>query len=85
MTTRTLKQEYIRIDNRLTYIIGNRNLYNFAALFVACMSWWFADNLHSSELYMVFIILGVISGHWIESQIQQNIDATYVKDALSGE
>lgn len=83
MTETTLKQKYVKIDNRLTYIVGYRNLYNFAVLMIACMSVWFGDSLGTPYYYMLAMILFVLGFRWTLVQIRENIDATDVSDTLT--
>jgi Mg2+/Co2+ transporter CorB len=86
MTTKTFKQKFIEIDNRLTYIVGYRNLYNIAVMFVAT---WFIiaaqGELAPSVAPTVFVgafIMLVMSGKWFLTQVRDNIDASDVYDAL---
>jgi hypothetical protein len=83
MTEVTLKQKYVKIDNRLTYIVGYRNLYNFAVLMVACMSVWFGDSLGSPYYYLLAMILFVLGFKWVLVQVRENIDASDVTDTLA--
>lgn len=83
MTETTLKQKYVKFDNRLTYIVGYRNLYNFAVLMIASMSLWFGDSLGTPYYYMLAMILYVLGFKWVIMQVRENIDASDVTDTLT--
>ena len=86
MTAKTLKQKYIEADNRLTFIVGYRNLYNIAVMFV---STWFiivAQNdtvlAATPSLLVGSFIMLVMSMKWFLTQIRDNIDASDVHDVI---
>jgi hypothetical protein len=83
MTTKTLKEEYIAFDKRITFIIGYRNLYAFCVAMIGAMCLYYGDVLSSSNYYMLSMILFVLSGKWFLDQMFENIDATYVQDVLT--
>lgn len=84
--TKTLKQKFIEIDNRLTYIVGYRNLYNIAVMFV---STWFlivAQNEFvgdsATTVFVGAFLMLVMSMKWFLTQIRDNVDASSVYDTL---
>lgn len=89
-TPLTLKQKLMMFDNRITFIVGYRNLFNIAVLF--CCSWFFAMveggafPPEATPTVIVGIFIVVILGlKWCLTQIRENIDASAVHDALSSE
>lgn len=90
MTPPTLKQKLVMFDNRITFIVGYRNLFNIAVLF--CCSWFFAmaeggafpPEATPTVIVGIFIVL-VLGLKWSLMQIRENIDATAVRDALTSE
>ena len=83
MPETTLKQKVVKFDNRITFVVGYRNLYNFAVMFVASMSLYFGDVLGTPYFYMLALILFVLAGKWFLMQVRDNIDAMEVKDTLA--
>jgi hypothetical protein len=83
----TLKVHLNKIDNRLTYILGYRNLYNIAVLFTCS---WFYVALDSGAfsvgiaptVFMGNYLLTVLGLKWFLTQVRENIDASSVRDAL---
>jgi hypothetical protein len=69
------------IDNKLTYVIGYRNLYNIAVLFVALMV-SFAANPLVQALSIVIVVLGL---KWLLTQIRENLDVVYINEMASKE
>ena len=85
---KTFKQKFVEVDNRLTYIVGYRNLYNIAVMFV---STWFIivaqaqGEIAASASPTVFVgafILLVMSMKWFLTQVRDNVDASDVYDEL---
>ena len=85
MTTKTLKQQYIMFDKRMTFIVGYRNLYTFCVAMIGVMCLYYGDTLASPYFYMLAMFLFVLAGKWFTDQVYVNIDATYVQDVLSGD
>lgn len=88
MEAKSLKQKYSELDNRLTYIVGFRNLFNIAVMMVA---FWFIYSgqtgvFADSTIILVggFIML-VMGMKWFLVQTRENIDATEVYDELKAE
>lgn len=82
----SLKQKFIEVDNRLTYIVGYRNLYNIAVMFV---STWFLivaqNEFAGPSATVVFVgafLMLVMSMKWFLTQIRDNVDASSVYDTL---
>lgn len=89
MTTQeTLAQKIRRVDNRLTYVIGYRNLYNISVLF--CCAWFymvvesggFPPTVVPSVVMGTFVVT-VLGLKWFLMQIRENIDASEVRDAIA--
>jgi len=83
MTEQTWKQKLMSFDNKMTFIIGYRNLYNFVVLMIASMSLYYGDVLGTPYFFMLSLLLFVIGFKWFLDQVRENIDALDVKDALS--
>lgn len=83
MTEQTWKQKLMSFDNKMTFIIGYRNLYNFVVLMIASMSLYYGDVLGTPYFYMLSLLLYIMGGKWFLDQARENIDALDVKDALS--
>jgi len=83
MTEQTWKQKLMNFDNKMTFIIGYRNLYNFVVLMIASMSLYYGDVLGTPYFFMLSLLLFVIGFKWFLDQVRENIDALDVKDALS--
>jgi hypothetical protein len=79
------KQKLIQFDNKITFVIGYRNLYNFVVMMIAAMSFYYAEVLVASELYMLALILAVLSCKWFLVQVRDNVDSLDVVDAISSE
>jgi len=90
MTAPTLRERFVKVDNRLTYVVGFRNLYNIAVLsicswfYVALDSGGFSPDVAPTVLMGAFI-LTVLGLKWFLTQIRENIDASAVRDALDTE
>lgn len=83
--TKSFKERYMEIDNKLTFIVGFRNLYNVAVMFVAAWTMIVADaNSNGTTMLVGFVIL-ILGMKWFLTQVRDNIDATDVYDALDGE
>jgi len=83
MLEQTWKQKLMSFDNKMTFIIGYRNLYNFCVLMIASMSLYYGDVLGTPYFYMLSLLLYIMGGKWFLDQVRENIDALDVKDALS--
>jgi len=83
MTEQTWKRKLMGFDNKMTFIIGYRNLYNFVVLMIASMSLYYGDVLGTPYFFMLSLLLFVIGFKWFLDQARENIDALDVKDALS--
>jgi len=83
MTEQTWKQKLMSFDNKMTFIIGYRNLYNFVVLMIASMSLYYGDVLGTPYFFMLSLLLFVFGFKWFLDQVRENIDALDVKDALS--
>ena len=79
------KENLIRFDNKLTYVIGYRNLYNFVIMMLAAMAFYYAEALVAPELYMLCFILAVLSCKWFLMQVRENVDSLDVIDAIADE
>jgi hypothetical protein len=69
------------VDNKLTYILGYRNLYNFAVLFIAYMAFLNPDAV-TKALSLVLVVLGL---KWLLTQVRENLDVVYLNDLASKE
>ena len=85
MTEKTLKATLVEFDNRMTYIVGYRNLYNFVVAAIGAMCLYFGEQLSTPYYYMLALILFVFAGKWFLTQVRENIDAMDVSDALECE
>ena len=83
MTEQTLKQKLIWFDNRMTYIIGFRNLYNFTVMAIGVMCLYFGEQLGTPYYFMLALIMFVFAGKWFLTQVRENIDTMDVTDALT--
>jgi len=77
------KEKLIQFDNKLTFVIGYRNLYNFVVMMIAAMSFYYAEVLVASELYMLSLILAVLACKWFLVQVRDNVDSLDVIDAMA--
>lgn len=78
MAKKNLKQNVIDMDNRLTYVVGYRNLYNICVLMLGAWS-----LLISEPLAIVLGFLLIVMGFkWFLAQARENIDAMDVTDTL---
>jgi len=71
MQAKTFKE----IDNKFTYIIGFRNLYNIAVLFIAAMGF----VLYPATTIAVIILL-VLGLKWFLTQVRENIDTVAINE-----
>jgi hypothetical protein len=71
MQARSFKE----IDNKFTYIIGFRNLYNIAVLFIAAMGFM----LYPATTIAVIILL-VLGLKWFLTQVRENIDTVAISE-----
>ena len=78
MAKKNLKQNVIEMDNRLTYVIGYRNLYNICILMIGAWCLLTPGQL-SSTLGFLLIVMGF---KWFLAQARENIDAMDVTDTL---
>lgn len=64
------------IDNKFTYVIGYRNLYNIAVLFIALMA-FLSNNVTMQALSLIIVVLGL---KWFLTQIRENLDVVYINE-----
>ena len=83
MIEQTWKQKLMGFDNKMTFIIGYRNLYNFVVLMIASMSLYYGDVLGTPYFFMLSLLLFVLGFKWFLDQVRENIDALDVKAVLS--
>lgn len=69
-------KSYSEIDNKFTYIVGYRNLYNIAVLFVAFMAYINPDAV-TKAISLVLIVLGL---KWFLAQVRENIDVVMLNE-----
>ena len=70
-----LLKEY---DNKATFIIGYRNLYNLVGLFISAM--YIAMGSQSEIQSLVGIVIFVLGCKWFLTQCRENIDAMYINE-----
>jgi hypothetical protein len=68
------------IDNKFTYIIGFRNVYNIAVLFVAAMGF-----LLYPATALIVIVLVVLGLKWFLTQVRENIDTVAINEITTSE
>lgn len=68
-------KSFREIDNKFTYIIGFRNLYNIAVLFIAAMGFL----LYPATTIAVIILL-VLGLKWFLTQVRENIDTVAINE-----
>jgi hypothetical protein len=73
------KKTLSEIDNKLTYIVGYRNLYNIAVLMVSVMAYLTPDAI-TKAISLILLVLGL---KWFLTQIRENIDVVYINDQLT--
>lgn len=78
----TLKQKVIKIDNKMTYVVGYRNAYNFCVMMVASMAYLYGEASMNNNYYVIALILFVMAGKWFLTQARENIDAMDAVDAM---
>lgn len=71
MKAKTLKE----IDNKFTYIVGYRNAYNLAVLFIATMGYL----LYPAAMIAVIILI-VLGLKWFLTQVRENIDTVAINE-----
>ena len=70
-----LLKEY---DNKATFIIGYRNLYNLVVLFISAM--YIAMGSQSEIQSFTGIVIFVLGCKWFLTQCRENIDAMYINE-----
>jgi hypothetical protein len=83
MTEKTLKQELISFDNKITFIVGYRNLYTFVVATIGVMCLYFGEQLGTPYYYMLAMIMFVLAGKWFIEQVRMNIEELDVHETLS--
>jgi hypothetical protein len=68
--------EIKKFDNKVTYVIGYRNLYNILIVAFAVVMGMFAAQ--NSLPYYTAVIIGLMAGKWLITQMQENVDALSV-------
>jgi hypothetical protein len=68
------------IDNKFTYVVGYRNTYNIAVLFIAAMAYL----LYPAAMIAV-IILVVLGLKWFLTQVRENLDVVYINEMAAKE
>jgi hypothetical protein len=68
-------KSFREIDNKFTYIIGFRNLYNIAVLFIAAMGY----VLYPATTIAVIILI-VLGLKWFLTQVRENIDTVAISE-----
>ena len=67
------------IDNKLTYAIGYRNLYNIVVLAIGSVMILFS-GLSIAAMSSVGFIIFILGGKWFLHQMTENIDAISVSE-----
>ena len=75
------KKNLDEIDNKLTYVIGYRNLYNIAVLMVAVMAFLTPDAT-TKAISLILVVLGL---KWFLTQIRENLDTVYINEQLTAD
>jgi len=73
-------KKFKEIDNKFTYIVGFRNVYNIAVLFIAAMG--FTLYPATSLVMLVLVVLGL---KWFLTQIRENIDTVAINEMTVSE
>jgi len=68
-------KSFREIDNKFTYIVGFRNLYNIAVLFIAAMG--FVLYPATTLAVIILIVLGL---KWFLTQVRENIDTVSISE-----
>lgn len=76
----TGNKRFSEVDNKLTYIIGYRNAYNIAVLFIALMAYLNPDMI-SRAIALLLIVLGF---KWFLTQVRENIDVVMINEIKTG-
>jgi hypothetical protein len=66
------------VDNKLTYVIGYRNLYNIAVLMIAVMAFLTPDAI-TKAISLILIVLGL---KWFLTQVRENLDVVYINEHM---
>jgi|APCry1669189204_1035204.scaffolds.fasta_scaffold69792_2 hypothetical protein len=82
MTEKTLKQKLISFDNKITFVVGYRNLYTFVVAAIGVMCLYYGEQLGTPYYYMLAMILFVLAGKWFLEQVRVNIDELDVVETL---
>jgi hypothetical protein len=82
MTEKTLKQKLISFDNKITFVVGYRNLYTFVVATIGVMCLYYGEQLGTPYYYMLAMLLFVLAGKWFLEQTRQNIDELDVVENL---
>ena len=85
MSEKTLKQKLISFDNKITFIVGYRNLYTFFEATMGVMCLYYGEQLGTPYYYMLAMIMFVLAGKWFIEQVRSNIEELDVHEALSKE
>lgn len=73
-------KKFKEIDNKFTYIIGFRNVYNIAVLFIAAMGFMLYPA--TSLVMLVLVVLGL---KWFLTQVRENIDTVAISEITMSE
>lgn len=66
-------------DNKATFVIGYRNLYNIVVIFIAGV--YLALAPAGSLQNVAGIIIFIMGCKWFISQCRENLDAMYIEDS----
>ena len=67
------------LDNKLTYAIGYRNLYNIVVMAVGFVGGLFY-TVQGNIPNLIFIVITILGSKWFITQMQENVDTLAVSE-----
>lgn len=67
------------LDNKLTYALGYRNLFNIVVLACGFAGGALYSNLGTTE-NLIFLVIAILGSKWTLNQLQENVDTLAVSE-----
>lgn len=82
----SFKEWYRTFDEDITFVVGYRNLFNIAVMFVSAWYMIAAPSfVESSVIYIGALLLLVMGMKWFLIQVRWNLDELYIVTTIAGQ
>jgi hypothetical protein len=82
----SFKEWYRTFDEDITFVVGYRNLFNIAVMFVSAWYMFMAPGfVDSSVIYIGALIMLIMGMKWFLIQVRWNLDELYIVTTIAGQ